>query len=173
MLGLTATAWAGSLGCSNVIACDLDAERLSIARTFGATHTVRPAELADCVTEVTGGRGVDFVIELTGSPDAFEIADPLIRLGGVMVLVGAVYPARPISLSMEQIVRRCQTIRGVHNYAPHHLRAAVEFLDAHPEFPFGSLVAGWIPLDRVAHAVESGEARGTLRLGVRPLVAPR
>jgi alcohol dehydrogenase len=173
MLGLTATAWARSVGCSDVIACDLDADRLAMSRAFGATHAVAPGELAECVGERSGGRGVDFVIELTGSPTAFENADPLIRLGGTLVLVGAVYPSRPISLSMERIVRGCRTIRGVHNYAPHHLRSAVEFLDARSEFPFGSLVAGWIPLDRVSNAIGSEGARSALRVGVRPLVEPR
>ncbi len=76
--------------------------------------------------------------------------------GGTIVLVGATYPVRPIRLAMEDVVRRCLTIRGLHNYAPRHLRAAIEFLDAHPEYPFESLVAAWNPLERVAEAVTQG-----------------
>jgi alcohol dehydrogenase len=168
MLGVTACAWAGALGASSVIACDLDPHRRSLARTFGATHTVPPGELTACVSAATGGRGVEAAIELTGSPDAFEAMSPLVRTGGIVVLVGATYPARPVPLAMEEVVRRCLTIRGLHNYAPRHLRAAIAFLDAHPEYPFASLVAPWAPLDRVAEAVARGLDRDALRLGVRP-----
>jgi alcohol dehydrogenase len=167
MLGVTATAWANTLGCSSVIACDLDSDRRTLARSFGATHTASPEELAACVSETTVGHGVDAAIELTGSTDAFEEIYPLVRPGGTIVLVGATYPSRPVLLTLEQVVRRCLTIRGLHNYAPRHLRAAIEFLDGHPELPFRSLVAAWEPLEGVAEAVASGLGRDTLRLGVR------
>jgi putative phosphonate catabolism associated alcohol dehydrogenase len=169
MLGVTACAWAGALGAASVIACELDPDRRTLARTFGATHAVSPDELAACVSAATGGRGVDAAIELTGSPEAFDAMSPLVRIGGTIVVVGATYPARPVQLVMEDVVRRCLTIRGLHNYAWRHLQAAIEFLDAHPEYPFASMVTAWNPLERVAQAVASGLARGTLRLGVRPV----
>ncbi len=168
MLGVTAAAWASSIGCKNVIACDLDRSRHELARRFGATHAVSPAELATCVDEATGGHGVDAAIELTGSPDAFDRIFPLIRLGGSLVIVGATYPARPVLLSMDQVMRRCLTIRGLHNYAPRHLRAAIDFLAAHREFPFSELVSDWVPLEDVADAVTGGLPQGKLRLGVKP-----
>ena len=93
---------------------------------------------------------------------------PPVRVGGTIVLVGATYPARPVPIAMEDVVRRCLTIRGRHNYAPRHLVAAIAFLDAHPEYPFARLVSGWEPLDRVAEAIASGPGRDALRLGVRP-----
>ena len=77
-------------------------------------------------------------------------------------------PLVPSSLALEDVVRRCLTIRGLHNYAPRHLRAAIAFLAEHPEYPFATLVAGWNPLERVAEAVAKGLGRDTLRLGVRP-----
>jgi alcohol dehydrogenase len=168
MLGVSACAWAASLGASSVVASDVDAGRRNLARTFGATHAVAPEELAGCVSAATDGRGVDAAIELTGSPDAFEAMSPLVRTGGTIVLVGATYPARPVPLVMEDVVRRCLTIRGLHNYAPRHLQAALEFLDAHSEHPFAALVPAWNPLERVAIAVATGLNGDALRLGVRP-----
>jgi putative phosphonate catabolism associated alcohol dehydrogenase len=168
MLGVTAVAWASTLGGSAVIACDLDPARRALACSFGASQAVHPDELASCVAEMTGGRGVEVAIELTGSPDAYEAMDPLVGLGGTIVLVGATYPARPARLIMEQVVRRCLTLRGLHNYAPRHLQAALAFLESHPEFPFASVVAGWRPLDRVAEAVAREPVPEILRLGVRP-----
>ncbi len=168
MLGVTAAAWASTLGCAHVIACDLDPARRQLARSFGANHVVAPAELDSCVTAASGGHGVDAAIELTGSPDAFESIYPLVRQGGTLVLVGATYPSRPVLLTLENVVRRCLTLRGLHNYAPRHLGAAIQFLDAHPELPFRSVVADWQPLNRVAEAVARGLDPNVLRLGVRP-----
>lgn len=168
MLGVTACAWAASLGASVVIACDLDADRRALARSFGASHALPLDELASFIAPATGGRGVDAAIELTGSPDAFEAMAPLVRTGGTIVLIGATYPARSVPLSMEDVVRRCLTIRGLHNYAPRHLAAALAFLDAHPGYPFASLVSPWIPPERLGEAVAKALSHGALRLGVRP-----
>jgi alcohol dehydrogenase len=168
MLGVTAAAWASTLGASSVIACDASPDRRALARTFGSTLAVAPDELALSVAEATEGHGVDSVIELTGSPDAFEQSLPLVRLGGTIVLVGSTYPARAVPLALEQVVRRCLTFKGLHNYAPRHLQAALEFLGDHPELPFSSVVGPWQPLDLVAEAVSEGLAPKILRLGVRP-----
>lgn len=169
MLGLTATAWAASLGASAVIATDHDPARLPAAVTFGATLAVGPAEVESVVAQVTGGRGVDSVLELTGDPAATEAAVPLLRIGGTLVLVGAVFPTRPIALLPERVVRGCLSIRGVHNYAPRHLQAALDFLSEHPERPFGSLVADWRPLSALNEVIAAGPPPGALRIGIRNL----
>ena len=168
MLGVTAAAWAHAMGCSSVIACDVDPARRNLARSFGASHVVAPDELTSCVSKATAGHGVDAAIELTGSPDAFEAIFPLVRLGGTLVLVGATYPSRPVLFTMEDVVRRCMTLKGLHNYAPRHLGAAIQFLDSHPEYPFPSVVAGWQPLERVVEIVARGLSPEVLRLGLRP-----
>ncbi|MGC8643241.1 MAG: zinc-binding dehydrogenase [Isosphaeraceae bacterium] len=168
MLGVTAAAWASTWSGCTVIACDLKPDRRGLARSFGAGCVVAPDELEMCVSELTGGHGVDVAIELTGLPDAFDNLYPLVRLGGTIVLVGATYPARAVSLVMEDLVRRCLTIRGLHNYAPRHLGAAIDFLDSHVEFPFASVVAGWHALECVPEAVARALRPDILRLGVRP-----
>ena len=117
----------------------------------------------------TGQHGFDVVLELSGHPSAFEVAWPLIRVGGTLVLVGSVFPAPLVSVSLEQIVRRHLTIRGIHNYAPRHLLAAVEFLSAHHgQFPFAGLVAHWFPLTSIAEAFARSRNPSAIRVGVRP-----
>jgi alcohol dehydrogenase len=111
---------------------------------------------------------VDAALELTGEPTACEALFPLARLGGTLILVGAVFPSRPIAIVPEQIVRRCLTLRGIHNYAPRHLRAALEFLGAHPVIPFASLVNDWQPLSALEQALAEGPSSSTSRIGIRP-----
>jgi threonine dehydrogenase-like Zn-dependent dehydrogenase len=151
-----------------VFACDVVPARLALARQFGATHVACPDDVGAVALESTDGYGVDAVLEMTGAAESIESVLPLVRLGGVIILVGSVYPTRPVPIAPEQIVRRCLTVRGVHNYAPKHLRDAVDFLGAHPPFPFDTLVADWRPLGAIEQIVASPVSPQHLRVGIRP-----
>ena len=168
MLGVTATAWARALGAEQVIASDISTHRLELARSFGATDLALPDALAGTVFDRTDGYGVDAAFEMTGDPQALEALVPLIRMGGSLILVGSVFPSRPVNLLAEQVVRRCLTIRGIHNYAPRHLRAALDFLGESPQFSFDRLVTAWEPLEAVEQALATPLPAGKLRLGIRP-----
>ncbi len=92
-----------------------------------------------------------------------------LRIGGRLILVGAVFPARPLAVSAEQIVRRLLRVEGVHNYRPDDLRSAMQFLaDVSEQYPFASLVADEFPLGRINEAVASAERSGAFRIAVRP-----
>ncbi|AGA24832.1 zinc-binding dehydrogenase [Singulisphaera acidiphila] len=168
MLGVTATAWSRVLGAGDVITCDPSEERLALAAAFGATRSTSPSRLVETVTESTGGRGMDIALEFSGSPNAIEAALPLLGTGGTLVLVGSVFPTRPLSVDPERIVRRCITIQGIHNYMPRHLQRALEFLARNPQYPFDSLVSSWQPLGEIDAIVGSDLAKQALRVGVRP-----
>lgn len=168
MLGLTASAWASSLGAEVVVACDADPGRLALAREFGATHRAPPDEIAEVVRESTQGYGVDVAIELTGSVDAIEAAVPLVRIGGALILVGSVAPSRPVPIDPESIVRRCLTIRGIHNYRPRDLEAAIDFLGSQASFPFDELVSDWQPLSALEQILETTDSSRKPRIGIRP-----
>ncbi|RUL89182.1 zinc-binding dehydrogenase [Tautonia sociabilis] len=169
MLGLTAAAWARSLGAEAVLCCDKDADRLARSSAFGATHQAGPEAIADLANECSEGRGLDVVIELTGAPEAVELGLPRLRMGGTLVLVGSVSPTRPVAMLPEQVVRRCLTIRGVHNYRPDHLGAALRFLESSAAaFPFGKLVGQWRPLSSLDGESDPAPAGGAPRLGIRP-----
>jgi alcohol dehydrogenase len=169
LLGLTASAMACSRGAAAVIVCDVHEERRVRARLFGATHCVTPEQLPTVLEEVTGGHDADVGLEVSGAPAAFQTLWPNLRLGGSLVLVGAVFPSDPIPLAMEQIVRRNLTIRGIHNYGPRHLSQAVEFLkDAQHLYPFESIVAKWFPLQDVSAALNEAMNPKNIRVGVKP-----
>jgi len=168
MLGVTAMAWSSTLGASAVIACDVTQERLDLAERFGATHRATPKDLPRVIHEATGGYGVDVAFELTGASESVEAILPRLRVGGTAVLVGSVFPVPPIPMAPEQVVRRCLTIRGIHNYGPKHLRAALEFLAGQPPFPFAELVSEWQPLAEINQVIKRPSLPGQLRLGIRP-----
>jgi len=173
MLGLTACAMARTRGAREVIVCDVRPERLSMALQFGATKAVDVSsdveQLRYAVEQITDGRGVDLAAELSGAPDAVEAGLDLLRIGGTYVLVGSVFPAPPVPLSAESVVRRLLSIHGVHNYTPQDLAAALEFLaGSHGDFPFADLVGAQFPLSEAAAAFRHAIEAKPFRVAVKP-----
>jgi putative phosphonate catabolism associated alcohol dehydrogenase len=169
LLGLTATAMARVRGATKLLVVDVVESRRNRALHFGATHACSPGVLPERIRDLTSGRGIDVLIELTGSTDALAQATSLMRIGGRIVLVGAVFPGPDWQLSPEQIVRKQLSIRGVHNYSPRHLATAIEFLHhSHSRYPFAELVPVWYPLSQVQAAFECAEHGEFIRVGVHP-----
>ena len=168
LLGLTAAAMSSLQRAATVVLCDVNPERRSRAAAFGATHTAAPEELPDLLKQLSGGKGADVAIEVSGAPSAFQTLWPLLRIGARLILVGAVFPAAPVSFFMDTLVRRNLTISGIHNYGPRHLLKAVQFLEAAgSRFPFDSLVSSWFALDDTSAALAAAMNPACIRVGVR------
>lgn len=169
MLGITACAQASLRGAADVIAVDAQADRRALALNFGATRAVPLDELPDAVGRATCHHGADVILELTGSPAVFQEALPRARLGGSLILIGSVFPAAPVPLALEQLVRGNLSVRGVHNYAPPQLLAAVRFLTAtHDRYPWQELVETWYPLREARAAFGTACTARPIRVGVQP-----
>jgi alcohol dehydrogenase len=120
------------------------------------------------VQAVTAGRGADLVLELSGSPMAAKLSLELLRIGGTAVWVGTVFPTEPVSVFPEEIVRRCLTVSGIHNYAPADLVSAIAFLsENHSRYPFLELVPRTFPLDSATEAFESAERERLIRVAIQ------
>ncbi|KAK6981152.1 GroES-like protein [Favolaschia claudopus] len=66
-----------------------DQNRLKTAATLGATHCITfGSTAAEEVMALTGGRGVDTVIEAAGVPGTFELCQELVAVGGTIANVG-------------------------------------------------------------------------------------
>jgi len=168
MLGLTAAAMARSRGAAHVIVTDLDTNRILQAAAFGATY---PS--LDGLSELTSGRGADIVLDMSGSPDAMESSLDILRIGGCLILVGAVFPARPLSMQADQLVRKMLRVEGVHNYEPADLQAAFDFLtETAGRYPFAELVSREFPLDQITEAVAYARESGAFRVAIRPNAIP-
>jgi alcohol dehydrogenase len=170
LLGLTACAMLRVAGAANIVCVDLDDSRRRRALDFGATIAVPPDELDDVSAEVTNDFGFDVILELSGSNAAFDSGLNVVRIGGTLVLVGAVFPTAPVSIAPERIVRRNLSIHGIHNYRPADLLRAVEFLSQHhTEFPFAEVVCDWLPLDSAGEAFRLSHDPNRIRVGVGPV----
>lgn len=168
LLGLTACAMSRAAGAAEVICVEVHANRRARAVDFGATYAIAPEELADAVRQLTDARGIDVAFELSGAPAAFESAWSMVRTGGTIVAVGSVFPSPPVPLLLEQLVRRQLTLRGIHNYAPRNLLAAVDFMaECHHQYPFADIVAEWHPLTKIETALNRARDPSNIRVGVQ------
>jgi alcohol dehydrogenase len=94
---------------THIIVLDPTAARRDAAKRLGATVTVGTADEArQAVTELTGGRGADAVIEAVGVPETFELCTELVRAGGHVANVGV--HGKPATLHLESLWIRNVTI---------------------------------------------------------------
>jgi threonine 3-dehydrogenase len=113
-IGLLAIQMLQVCGASRVIAVDIDQYRVDMAKKFGAVAVNSLTEdLPSIVKELTASRGgVDFILEMTGSPKVYETLFDYLRLEGRVVTVG--HPGGPIPINVTQSINlKGATIKGL------------------------------------------------------------
>ena len=110
-IGLLAMQAAAAYGAGWIFVSGADAGKLAMARKFGAQATINVADtnVTEYINDHTGGLGVDYSVEASGHPAAFEDCITATRQGGTISVVG-IYE-RPIeNLDMGVAVVRDLTI---------------------------------------------------------------
>ncbi|MBV6521288.1 MAG: L-threonine 3-dehydrogenase [Gemmatimonadaceae bacterium] len=111
-IGIFAVGICVAAGASRVIASDVNATRLALARQMGAHHAVRPEELSVVVDQATDGLGVDVVLEMSGVPSAVHQAFAEVRDGGRVQMLGI--PSRPMEIDLAtELIFKGITVYGV------------------------------------------------------------
>jgi L-iditol 2-dehydrogenase len=118
MIGLLVIQALRHAGCSQIIAIDVDDNRLQLASELGATQIVNgsggggnaPETGIEQLLEFTQGQGVDVALEVVGNSAALTTAVYSTCRGGQIVLVGNVSPEVPLPLQV--IVNRELTLYG-------------------------------------------------------------
>ncbi len=77
-------------GCTTIVAVDLHDSRLELARQLGATHTVNSGvkDMREELLRITGGEGVDYVVDTTAVPAVLNQAARSLAVRGTIVAVG-------------------------------------------------------------------------------------
>ncbi|MEC8204717.1 MAG: zinc-dependent alcohol dehydrogenase family protein, partial [Pseudomonadota bacterium] len=112
-VGLNAMMAATLSGAEQVIAVDVQGDKLAFARQLGATDTVNASD-PDAVEQVkvlTKG-GVDYAVELAGVPAALEAGYAMCRRGGTVVTAGLPRPEATLDVPIAQLVSDNRTIKG-------------------------------------------------------------
>ncbi len=106
LVGLGAIVGARLAGAERILAVDLSAERLELARHHGATETlVASAGVVDEILEGTDGVGCDFTFEATGRVDVMEQAVEASRFGwGVCTVLGVAGKGEQLSVTPRLLI---------------------------------------------------------------------
>jgi len=140
-VGLAGLMTAKLAGCEPIIAVDIRANRLQLARSLGATHTIDNAR-DDAVAKIRDltGAGAHFTLETSAVPAVFRQAVDCLLTCGTCVLVGSARRGTEVSFEMSTL-QAGRTVRGVIQG------------DSRPEqfIPYlvDLFVAGRFPIDRL------------------------
>jgi S-(hydroxymethyl)glutathione dehydrogenase / alcohol dehydrogenase len=172
-VGQAAIQAARILGATTIVALDPSPSRRAFGLKLGATHAFDPLEetTAAAVQELTGGRGVDAVVEAVGRQQVAQQGFELLRRGGTMVLVGSSGPGQDAGWSLYEQMRDSKRVVGslYGNTFPQRDFPRLVALAESGALDLASMVSAELPLDRVDDAVtalHNGEGlRTVLTLG--------
>lgn len=121
MIGLLTIQALRIAGCRDVIAIDLDASRLKLAKELGASLTINPAHpplppgkgrgegaLVNAVLQHTANVGADIGVEAVGNAPALATAIACVRRGGRVGLIGNL--AAEVPFPLQSVVTRELTL---------------------------------------------------------------
>ena len=82
---------------ARVIVVDKDPKALELAGRYGADNTLLPENAQKKIQDLTGGLGVDAVIEIVGAPETLAWSLPSLKSGEKLIIVGYT-PGNPFPL---------------------------------------------------------------------------
>ncbi|MGE3840205.1 MAG: zinc-binding dehydrogenase [Vicinamibacterales bacterium] len=160
--------------CIIVTGMTRDAPRLDVARQLGASHTIdvqREDPLAR-IMEVTGGRGVDVVLDCSGGGGSAPVLlgiEATKRRGGVMVVQGegnATFPDFPLG----RLTRKGMTLKSARGHSYRAVELGLQLLASH-RYPIELMTTHRFGLAQVDYAIKSvgGQgAPGAIHVSVLP-----
>ena len=113
-IGAMAAAVCKYAGAKNVVITDINPERLALAKTLGATHTVdvRTENLADVQRQLGMSEGFDVGLEMSGNPAGFRDLLANMCHGGKIAILGI--PAEEMAIDWRQVVFNMLTLKGIY-----------------------------------------------------------
>lgn len=125
-IGLLGVGVAKALGATPVILTGTRDNRLETGLRLGADYVIniRNEDPVAAVMRITGGRGVDYVVECSGAPGAVDQAARMVNRGGRICL--AAFPHEPDRIDLAHLVRNnvyLYGIRGEGRSATHRAHA--------------------------------------------------
>lgn len=152
-VGLMAIFAVKAFNAKTIIVSDVEDNRLTMARTFGATHTINIAktDLLSEIKQITHDQGVDYVLEVSGNNTAESNALLTLKANGKIAYIGMpTHDTAPLNIMFMTTME--PQIFGVFRYANTY-PMAIQIL--HQNMPLAEkLLTDFYGLDQVTEAFE-------------------
>jgi len=128
-IGLLGVAVAKALGAQPVILTGTRDNRLEMGKKLGADHVVnvRKEDAVEAVRKLTGGLGVDYVLECSGAPSGLKDASYMVNRGGKVCL--AAFPPEDVPVDVAHLVRNNIYIYGIRGEGKSGTHRAAAFME--------------------------------------------
>jgi len=110
-VGLSAIMGARIAGCDPVVAVDINAGRLELARELGATHCL-DGNASDLKKQLRKLGGMDYVIDTSGIPDVLGTGFDVLRARGTLLTLGVSPPGSQLPIDLGSLLMSGKTVRG-------------------------------------------------------------
>ena len=178
-VGQSAVALSALGGAEQVIVIGDPPSRLDFARRMGATEVlgldVPAEERTSRVRSLTGGHGVDIVIEAAGAPDAVPQALDLVRDGGRVVVCGQYTDNGDVRIHPHwQVNRKHVEIHGCWGSDFSHLHRAVRVAARFGDrVPWREMIGAEYGLADANRALEAVANREVTKAVIKPDLPPQ
>ncbi|HEU0216194.1 MAG TPA: zinc-binding dehydrogenase [Stellaceae bacterium] len=157
-IGLMGIGVAKALGAQPVILTGTRDSRLEMGKKLGADHVVNVSreDPVEAVMGITRGKGVNYVLECSGAPNALNEAGRMVNRGGRICL--AAFPHEPVMVDLAHLVRNniyVFGIRGEGRSATHRAAALI----AQKRFEAKLIHTHTFPLSEVPTAIRYARDR--------------
>jgi aryl-alcohol dehydrogenase len=168
-VGLSAVMAAKLCGAAHIIAVDILASRLELAKELGATHVIngREQDAYEEIRRITGA-GVHHALDTTGRVDVIRGAIDALRPGGVCGILGASAPGTELTIDINMFLGMSKTLRGIveGDSVPDIFIPQMIALHRRGAFPFDRLVK-FYPLEQINQALQDSESGRTIKPIIR------
>ncbi len=141
-------------------------ERLGLAASLGlATIDASAEDSAVALRARSGGRGVDAIVECTGTPEVWELAPTLVRRGGVVSFFGGLPADARVSFVAARLHYDEVRLISPFHFTPRAVAGAFALL-RDGAFECSRLISHRYPLERIVDAFAALDAGVGLKVAI-------
>ncbi|NLL53331.1 MAG: alcohol dehydrogenase catalytic domain-containing protein [Peptococcaceae bacterium] len=163
-IGLYSLLLAREGGAGKTIVIGAPANRLELAKQWGADHVINideikePAARKEIVMELTNGKGPELVVEASGFPPAFVEGVDMVQKGGRYLVIGLTSPV-PVTFTPYALVQKNLQIIGSGGAIIRHFYKALQFIKTHKDrYSFADIVTKKYKLEEINNALADMKA---------------
>jgi threonine dehydrogenase-like Zn-dependent dehydrogenase len=158
---------------ARVIVVDKIAQRLELARSFGADHTIDSTEYStpesriERVRQLTGGSGAEVVMEVVAAaPEVVPEGLEMVSLGGTYLTVGLVGPY-PVNINMGPFINRGIRLIGSAQFKASTMPSVLDLMARTiDQYPWDTMISHTFGLEDAEEAVKQAAMGKVVRAAV-------